>query len=81
MKKLWTSFEVVAHLVLKAGGRIDIEWPFNCAYWHGKKGCAPLLNFIILTERTVEAARSESLITRGPRWPSHGTLRLRPFRL
>ena len=38
MKNFWTSFENVAHLVFKAGGRIAIEWPFNCAYWHDKKG-------------------------------------------
>ena len=37
MKKLWTSFEVIAHHVLKTGGRVAIEWPANCAYWHDKR--------------------------------------------
>ena len=37
MKKLWTSFEVVAHHVLRKGGRVAIEWPANCAYWHDKR--------------------------------------------
>ena len=30
MKKLWTSFEVVAYHVLRTGGRVAIEWPANC---------------------------------------------------
>ena len=37
MKKQRVSFEVVAHNVLNAGGRIAIEWPANCAYWHDKR--------------------------------------------
>ena len=37
MKKLWTSFEVVAYHVLRTGGRVAIEWPASCAYWHDKR--------------------------------------------
>ena len=37
MKKLWSSFEIVAHHVLASGGRTSIEWLANCAYWHDKR--------------------------------------------
>lgn len=33
MKKLWAIFAIVAHHVLKAGGRLAIGWPY-CVYWH-----------------------------------------------
>ena len=37
MKNLWASFEIIAHHVLASGGRIAIEWPASCAYWHDKR--------------------------------------------
>ena len=40
MKKLWTSFEVIAHHVLRTGGRVAIEWPASCANWHEKRARA-----------------------------------------
>ena len=37
MRKLWSSVEVIAHHVLRTGGRLAIGWPANCSYWHDKR--------------------------------------------
>eukprot|EP00972_Heterocapsa_arctica_P012714 1867074-Heterocapsa_arctica.AAC.1 len=40
--KIWEKFKHVALQCIKDGGRVAIEWPTDCAYWH----CPKVLEFL-----------------------------------